>query len=1188
MKKISGLILCLCIIFCTCSVGFVSAETEEYSVSGGNTAVANEISAEEFAQKVAAIVEEYGSIEHINSDSNKEFATARLIVKSFSDLNVEGAVAVVSGFDGLWVLQYSSPEEAEKAFEKFEADSSIEFVEADKTLKSSSTTGSAVSPASVNFKYISWGPSHIGIDTLNKRLKYNNTDLATVYVAVVDTGVNPNHEYLDGRVEPTRINTSGSGTRNSSADDNGHGTQVAGVVVDATLDNVIIKPYKVLDSHGNGTVITVAAGINCAVKDGVDVINVSVGFYEDSQVLEAAVANAHENDIVVVSAAGNDNTDKPMYPSSYDSVIRVAASNDQNVSANFSNYGGIDITAPGVSILTTSMNGGYFSGSGTSLASPLVAAVAATILAVDTDASPEDVENMIKALALESFEPESEKYFGAGILTAPSVDDFTSNKKTATPVFSAGTALYREPFDLTITCETPGSVIYYTTDESIPSKTNPNAVIYSEPIEISKTTKLLAVAYADGHYRSSIANFSAIVAPYASESELTVDENGVLTAYTGTLTSLSIPETVNGITVKKLGDGVLKNRGLTELLLPNTVTDIGKESVAENPDLKSIYAYGLNKVDDKAFYNCVWLKNIYIASLKSVGEYAFYNAGSKAYELKESTFALDIEKLAYIPEGAFMNSAISQAVVTVPLSLGENAFAGCDGLVNIDFADLTSLEDGAFKGLDSLREVRIEKLKTVSKGAFSTCEALEHIHLPDAEYVDSNAFENCASLVVIEIPKAITVYSNAFSNCDSLLEIRLESATGFEPEAYTSNVLPPLPKNLSIFYAPKFKKTVNRMFGNCPKLYMAYLNGAKELGASTFNGCKSMYYLDIRSIEYIKSDAFGSCSITAIDARNLVSTSALPSDSGIILSNEFVEAQGTAENLTVYGTPGTYIERYCKYKGFTFVGVPLIINELPDYITENSEMVTVNAVGFDLEYQWFWNGKNSTEGGTPIDGATENSYIFTQDDTAPFYYCRVTHHDVDRDVVIYSDIIIKDSTPADLTEYNKAVEAAKAVDRSLYINIDILDEALSVDVSNRYSCEQDFVDAQTQAIYDAIANLKHNGVQNLVINVNKEEIRLYELLPLNYMVYPENANYESIVWSCEQNRKNILLNKNGYIRFIGGGTAVIKGEIINPDGEVISATLTLNCELRTYEKIFVGLLKPFWLLIYAMSGQKLS
>lgn len=1188
MKRITGMILCLCIIFCTCSVGFVSAETETYTVSGGKTAVADEISAEEFAQKVAAVVEEYGSIQHTYSDGSKDFATARLIVKSYGDLNVEGAIAVVSGFDGLWVLQYSSPEEAEKAFKKFETDGSVEFVEADKTLKSSSITETELATASVNFKYISWGPSHIGIDTLNKKLKFNNTDLATVYVAVVDTGVNPNHEYLAGRVEPTRINTSGSGTRNSSADDNGHGTQVAGVVVDATLDNVIIKPYKVLDSHGNGTVITVAAGINCAVKDGVDVINVSVGFYEDSQVLEAAVANAHENDIVVVSAAGNDNTDEPMYPSSYDSVIRVAASNDQNVAANFSNYGGIDIAAPGVSIISTNLSGGYSSSSGTSVASPLVAAVAATILAVDTDASPEDVENMIKSLALETFEPESEKYFGAGILMAPSVDDFTSNQKTATPVLSAGTALYREPFNLTITCETPNSVIYYTTDESLPSKTNPNAVIYSEPIEISKTTKLLAVAYADGYYRSSIASFSAIVAPYASESELTVDENGVLTAYSGTLTSLSIPETVNGITVRKLGDGVLKNRGLTELFLPKTVTEIGKESVAENPNLKSIYAFGLKKVDDRAFYNCVWLKNIYFAPLESVGEYAFYNAGSKAYEIRESTFALDIEKLADIPEGAFMNSAISEAVVTVPLTLGKNAFAGCDGLVNVHFDDIQIIEEGAFKGLKSLSEVRLENLKTIPKGAFSTCEALEHLHLPEVEYVDSNAFENCASLVIVEIPKAITVYSNAFSNCDSLRIISLESAMGFEPEAYTSNVLPPLPKNLNIFYAPKFEKTVNRMFGNCPHLYMAYFNSATHLGASTFNGCKSMYYLDIRSMEYINSDVFGNCSITAIDARNLVSTSALPSNSGIILSNEFVEAQGTAENLTVYGTPGTYIERYCNYKGFTFVGVPLIINELPDYITENSEMVTVNAVGFDLEYQWFWNGENSTEGGTPIKGATEKAYIFTQDDTAPFYYCRVTHHDVDKDVVIYSDIIIKDSTPADLTEYNKAVEAAKAVNRSLYINIEILDEALAVDVSNRYSCEQDFVDAQTQAIYDAIANLKHNGVQNLVINVSKEEIRLYELLPLNYMVYPENANYESIVWSCEQNKNNILLNKNGYIRFIGGGSAVIKGEITNPDGEVISAKLTLTCELRTYEKIFVGLLKPFWLLIYAMSGQKLS
>jgi hypothetical protein len=250
-------------------------------------------------------------------------------------------------------------------------------------------------------------------------------------------------------------------------------------------------------------------------------------------------------------------------------------------------------------------------------------------------------------------------------------------------------------------------------------------------------------------------------------------------------------------------------------------------------------------------------------------------------------------------------------------------------------------------------------------------------------------------------------------------------------------------------------------------------------------------------------------------------------------------------------------------------------------------MITVEAIGFDLEYQWYWNNKNSTVGGTPINGATDKSYTFTQDDTAPFYYCEITHHDVDKNVVIFSDIIIKDSTPADYTAYNEAVRAANAINRSLYINIEILDEALSVDVSGRYSCEQDFVDAQTQAIYDAIAALKHNGVEELVISISTNEINLYDLNILNYMVYPADANYQGLTWSCEQNQNIVLLNKNGYVRFIDSGEAVIKGEITNPDGKVISATISVKCELSAIEQIFAKLFKPFWILIYAISSQKI-
>ncbi|MBR2869205.1 MAG: leucine-rich repeat protein [Clostridia bacterium] len=1084
MKRIISLMLCFSVIATTLALGAVAAEP--FTVSGGDMGIAEKISAEEFADGVSDLIESTQNDPSIVlSDSEGAFASSRLIVKSAHNINLKNAISVVNGFDDLWVLQYESPEKAQNAFNYYNGRPGIQFVEPDRKVKLCADNNSIVTQA-VDFKYISWGSSHIGIDRLNDSLKRNPELIKNkIYVAVVDTGVNHKHPYLEGRVEPTRINTSGVGERNSSMDDNGHGTQVAGVIADATLDNIVIRPYKVLDTYGVGTLISLAAGINCAIKDGVDVINVSLGFYEDSDVLKNAIDRAHENDIIVTAAAGNDNTDNPFYPSSYDSVIRVAATNSQNVIANFSNYSNIDIAAPGVSIMTTNFNGGYLTTSGTSFASPLVAAVAAVILSIAPESSPEDIQNQLENLSMQVFEPDAKKRFGAGILMAPTIEEINQKPRTDAPVFSHETALYRDEIEISITCTTPDSIIYYTTDETIPRKSNPSAKIYSEPLLINKTTKILAVAYADNYFRSSISDFSAIIAPYASDEELTIDSNGVITAYSGTATSFSIPEKVNGITVTKLGDGVLKNKGLTELLLPPTLTEIGKESIAENPNLKSVFAYGLKSIGERAFYNCIWLKNIFFGEIEHIGEYAFYNVCSKAFELRESSFSLQLNNTASIPEGAFMNSALSEAKIDVDVTVGKNAFTNCNALVNIDFSSLKHINDGAFKNLRSLREVRIEKLENIPKGLFTTCENLQHIHLPDAVTIESNAFENCVSLELIEIPNAEIINSNAFSGCDSLTVLNLDSLISFNEEAYLSDTATPFPKNLQIFYAPQLKRTTFMMFSKCPDIYMIYLNSATEFSKNTFYGCKSIFYIDMRSATELDSYVFNECSAEAIDLRSLVSTKSLPNNSGIILSNEFVESQQTATNLTVYGTPDTYIERYCNHKGYTFVGIPLVINEIPEYITENSEMIILNAVGFDLEYQWYWNSKKSTEGGTAIKDATERSYTFTQEDSAPYYYCKITHHDTDRDIIIFTDIITKDSTPADYTEYNKAVEAAASIDRSQYINIEILDNALAVNVSDRYSCEQDIVDAQTQAIYDAINSLVGKGVQSLNIFLSK-------------------------------------------------------------------------------------------------------
>ena len=1185
MKRLISLLLCISIITGICSQGVFAAEL--FSVSGGSTGIAEKKSAEEFAEEISDLITDNTDNNH-HGNSCSDFSTSRLIVKSSHNINVLNAVSVVNGYNDLWILQYDSPDEAENAYKYYNGRPGIQFVEPDMPLSALSTVGNNASHTSVDFKYISWGATHIGMPELNRQIEPDISQYDITYVAVVDTGVDHNHEYLKGRVEPTRINTSGSGTRNSSMDDNGHGTQVAGVIVDATLENIIIRPYKVLDQHGNGTTATLAAGINCAVNDKADVINISVGFYEGSDVLEEAIRNAHENDIVVVSAAGNDNTDKPLYPSSYNSVIRVAAVNDRNVAANFSNYGNITISAPGVSILAPTLNNGYFIGSGTSLASPLVAGVAAVILSINKNASPEDVLDILTNSSIGSFEPSAEQYIGSGVLNAPSIQEIKQTLKVQKTIFSHETAIYREPFDLSIICETPDSIIYYTTDETIPGKNNPNSIIYNAPIRIDKTTKILAVAYAEGYYRSAIADFSAIVAPYVNETDLTINESGIITDYSGNQKNISIPEKVNGITVIGIGDGVFKEKGLTEAILPPTVISVGAESFADNPNLKTVMSTGLSHIGKRAFSNCIWLKNIYFGEIKSVGEYAFYNTCSKAYEIRESSFSLNLTNLSEIPEAAFMGSALSEATVEVPVTLGKNAFSGCNALVNIYFENIREIEDGAFRGLLSLRKVMLKNIAVIPKGAFSTCEMLEHIHLPDVRRVESNAFENCANLELIELPLAEFIYSNAFSNCDSLDYLYLDSLTDFEDEAYLNkSAPPPFPRNLSVFYAPKLKKGLYMMFTACPKIKYIYLNEATELAYNTFYNCNNIYYVDLRNIKYVNDYVFNNCKIIAADLRSLISSKSLPSDSGIILSNEFIESQHTAENLVVYGTPGTYVERYCKYKNYTFIGIPLIINDIPDYITENSEMVTINAIGFDLEYQWFWNGKNSVEGGTPIKDATTNSYIFTPEDTAPYYYCKITHQDIDKEVIIYSDIIVKDSVPADYTEYNKAVEAAKSVERNLYVNIETLDEALAVDVLGRYSCEQDIVDTQTKAIYEAISNLKHNGVQRLSLNIMDDELSMFQRTRVTYSVYPSDANYQGITWSCSDNKNIILLNKNGYVRCIGDGSAVIRGEIINPDGEVMSAYITVDCEMTFLEQLLCYILKPLWLLQYSISDSKI-
>ncbi|WP_079509070.1 S8 family peptidase [Mesobacillus jeotgali] len=244
-----------------------------------------------------------------------------------------------------------------------------------------------------------------------------------IKIAVVDTGVDLNHPELRNRL------VAGYNVIDEEAepdDDNGHGTHVAGIIASETNNNEgvagmtwfsKIMPVKAMGAKGYGTTFDIAKGIVWAVDHGADVINMSLGNYQPSKVLEEAVQYAFEKDVVLVSAAGNDSSNQPTYPSAYPEVLSVAAVDYNGNRASFSNYGDyIDIAAPGVYIPSTYFNEQYAALSGTSMAAPHVAGLAALIKSANPDLKSSQIIDIIKKSAIDLGEQGKDTDYGSGLI----------------------------------------------------------------------------------------------------------------------------------------------------------------------------------------------------------------------------------------------------------------------------------------------------------------------------------------------------------------------------------------------------------------------------------------------------------------------------------------------------------------------------------------------------------------------------------------------------------------------------------------------------------------------------------------------------------------------------------------------------------------------------------------------------
>lgn len=286
------------------------------------------------------------------------------------------------------------------------------------------------------------------------------TGNSKVKVAILDTGIDPNSIELRGRFWDNPNETDNNGKDddangyiddgmgwdfiqddNDPFDDNGHGTNVTGIVA-ANGNNKVgyagvdwkcqLMIVKVLDLNSRGFNSDIAQGMFYAVNNGADVINMSLGSDVPSSSIRAAVEHAYKNDVAIVASMGNKNNDVPQYPAAFDNVIAVGATDTDNERvAPFtwgggSNYGDhIDISAPGNYIYGLSLNNNYDTyWGGTSQAAPLVTGVIALLKGLDNTLSIDSIEGLLIQGATDLVgrpsedKPGWDAYHGHGVLNA--------------------------------------------------------------------------------------------------------------------------------------------------------------------------------------------------------------------------------------------------------------------------------------------------------------------------------------------------------------------------------------------------------------------------------------------------------------------------------------------------------------------------------------------------------------------------------------------------------------------------------------------------------------------------------------------------------------------------------------------------------------------------------------------------
>ena len=542
-----------------------------------------------------------GAVWFINSRSNNEnnipiqeenldFSAKRLIVVTDVELKeTYNATNVNKTNSGKYVLKYATEEDTKKAYESLKQDETIQSVDIDINVKLQEVEPLFITYTSNGLNANSWGLFTMGLDK-TQNLINNSTSKNDVIVAVIDTGFDIENEYitsnnLGDRIDSRYINimdNSKDMTDESSQTINeqtvllGHGTHVGGIILDSTPDNVKILPIKAGGADGL-PLVYVCEALRYAIDQGADVINLSLGAEKQSATIEeefqALIEEAIQKGITVVAAAGNGDengirkTADNVYPVAFDDVIGVAAlgtdiitttngsidyenyvaakqSNVSNLSyTSFSNYGkAVDYSAPGQYILsltpTQSASGVCGFMSGTSQASPHIAATIATLKSYNKDITLAQVNKILEYYSLDLGTTGRDDDYGYGMPCLKNAQECTCNCDTCDKLYCFGCDCDTCLYSLTVDKEL----------DRIEITTNPDKMEYEVGETFDKTGMVVTAIYTDASQE--------IITEYTYEptGSLTKNDNKITVTYQekNAVLNITVNEPVPEKTLEKI------------------------------------------------------------------------------------------------------------------------------------------------------------------------------------------------------------------------------------------------------------------------------------------------------------------------------------------------------------------------------------------------------------------------------------------------------------------------------------------------------------------------------------------------------------------------------------------------------------------------------------------------------------